>query len=227
VTTKKRLTKEQQRAIDDALDELEEAEKRALLKHGAAAALAADAAAQQEIAGAVAWHLANTAALRLLDGYRAELDRGGSMCTVQRPDGTTAREFVPWLNDADRATREKVADIIAEHLEAGGTLGRIEGSQGYQRGSLADKLSAVFSERKSHAATVARTEMSRIRNDAAWNRYKEAGVGKVKIIGPDDDLTCDDCGLVVGEVYDIDEAPYIPGHPNCRHGISPVVGGEA
>lgn len=212
-------------AVEEALDELEEETRLALVRHGAAAALAADAAAQQEIAGKVLWHLANEAAIALMGDYRAELDRGGSMCTVLTPDGTTTREFVPWLDDANRTTRERVAEIIAEHLEAGGTLGRIEGSQGYQPGSLAEKLSAFFDERKSHAATVARTEMSRIRNDAAWNRYKKAGVERVRYLGGP--APCDICLPDVGDVFAIDDAPWIPRHVNCVCGLSPVFDGSA
>lgn len=222
---KKRLTKEQQRAIDDALDELEESTKATLVRNAATAATAADAAAQQRLFGRIAWELVNQAALDLVAGYRDELARGGSLCTVQHPDGTSSREFVPWLSDQTDATRQKVADIVAEHLEAGGTLGRIEGSQGYQPGTLSDKLSDIFAERKSHAAAVARTEMSRIRNDAAWNRYKKAGVEKVRYLGGP--APCDICLPDVGDVFAIDDAPWIPRHVNCVCGLSPVFDGGA
>ncbi len=219
----KRIPKSVQQTIDEALAAMQEEIGEVLVKHGADAAIAGDAAAQMAIAGRVSWDLVDKAALGLMKEYAANVAKGGSICTVTDEAGQVSREFVPWLEDSTKATRDKLTELIEQTIQNGQGLGAKEGPEGYQPGSLADQLKDLFDERKSHAATVARTEMSGIRNDAAFNRYLKAGIEKVRVTGPDDDLTCDECGLVVDEVYPIDGAPWIPIHPNCRHGLAPVV----
>jgi SPP1 gp7 family putative phage head morphogenesis protein len=212
-----------QQTIDEALAEMQREIGEVLVKHAADAAIAGDAGAQKAITGTISWDLVDRAALGLMKEYAANIAKGGSICTVKNEEGKTSREFVPWLEDSTKSTRDKLAELIQQAIEGGQGLGVKEGSAGYQPGTLAEQLKDLFNERKSQAATVARTEMSGIRNDAAFARYVEAGIEQVEITGPDDDLTCEDCGLIVGEVYDIADAPYIPDHPNCRHGVAPVV----
>lgn len=210
----KKIPKSIQQTIDEALTEMEKAIGMALIDSATAAAISGDATAQQAIAGKISWKLVDKAALALMKNYAAEIARGGS---------TIDGKFVPWLSDSTTATREKLVTLIEEAINSGIGLGVKEGPNGYPKNTLADQLKDLFAERKSHASTVARTEVSRIRNDAAFGRYVSAGVERVEVTGPDDDLTCDECGLVVGEVFDINEAPYIPVHPNCRHGLAPKI----
>jgi len=216
------LPKTVQQTIDEALAAMQEEIGEVLIKHGADAAIAGDAAAQMAIAGKVSWDLVDQAALGLMKEYAANVAKGGSLCTVTDEAGKTSREFVPWLEDSNLKTRDKLTELIEQAIQGGQGLGAKEGPEGYQPGSLADQLHKLFDERKSHAATVARTEMSGIRNDAAFNRYVKAGIRKVQVTGPDDSED-EDCQLVAGEIFDIEDAPYIPIHPNCEHGLAPVV----
>jgi len=72
----------------------------------------------------------------------------------------------------------------------------------------------MFDERKSHATMVARTEMNKIRNDAAFSRYQDAGVEEVEVVGSDVN-PCEECEELRGVVYKVTDAPYLPIHPNC------------
>lgn len=65
------------------------------------------------------------------------------------------------------------------------------------------------------AETIARTEISYAENTATINRYREEGVKKVQFLAAKDERTCDECSSLEGEVFDIDDAPVIPIHPNC------------
>lgn len=77
------------------------------------------------------------------------------------------------------------------------------------------------------AERLIRTELSRIQNQAALDRYIASGVEFYEIIGADDDRTCEVCGQMIGKIYSVMKA--IPGvtlppfHPNGRCGIVPVV----
>ena len=65
-----------------------------------------------------------------------------------------------------------------------------------------------------------RTEASYTFNTANVERYRQMGTEKVEIyIEPD---ACDQCQELKG-VYDIDKAPLVPVHPNCRCCYLPVV----
>lgn len=214
------IPKTVQRTIDEALADMEREIGEVLVRHATDAAIAGDVAAHADIGLKISWDQVNKAALELMREYRAGIARGGSTVAVLQDDGTTKREFVPWLKNQTDEVRTRIGELIQETIEQGGSLGAKEGSQGYQPGSLAEKLSEYFDQRKSHAATVARTEMSRIRNDAAFNRYVDAGIEEVDIIGGDD--PCSDCQVLEGR-YRIEDAPDLPAHPNCTHGAVPVV----
>jgi len=44
------------------------------------------------------------------------------------------------------------------------------------------------------------------------------GIFNFKMIGPDDELTCEWCGEHMGRVYRMGQfMPDLPKHPNCRH----------
>lgn len=70
-----------------------------------------------------------------------------------------------------------------------------------------------------------RTEMARIQLRSSLDKYKEAGIKKIKIVEFIDKRTCDECiarnGKVL-EIKDIDENKILA-HPQCRASISPVI----
>jgi SPP1 gp7 family putative phage head morphogenesis protein len=199
--------------INDALYEMERGTADVLIRRGTDAAIAGDVDASERLGLSVVWTQVNKAALDLMKSYSEEIMRGGSSCTKVLESGETIREFVPWLEDATQAARDSLVSLVRETILEGGGLGAKEGPYGYQPGSLADKLSQFFDARKSQASTIARTEMSRIRNDAAIARYVKSGVDRVEyLVG---DSPCEICDPYAGNVYALEDAPYLPQHPNC------------
>ena len=163
-------------------------------------------------------------AVDYLANYRRDLiEKGGSMVTVDNKDGTFSRVFQPWLKDYAMDDRNSIADIINRGISDGKPTGVRESSRGYYpKDSIAGELQEYFTERKSHASTIARTETMGIVNDASMERYKQAGVKFVKRLegGPH---MCDACRALSGKVFPIDEAPPATIHPNCVGTNSPVM----
>jgi SPP1 gp7 family putative phage head morphogenesis protein len=74
------------------------------------------------------------------------------------------------------------------------------------------------------ARMMARTETMYAVNQGALLRYTQAGVEKVEwLSSTEDDRVCDECEALNGQIFDIDEVPEIPVHPNCRCCTAPVV----
>lgn len=201
-----RLPKE----VDAALASYQEKIGRALLRRAAAAGVAGEVAAHKSLHLPVRWDQVNQAALDLVEGYRGELARGGSMVTVRGDDGKTSRAFSPWLTDGTAALRQGIADLIEQSI-----------TDGTAPADVARSLRDLFDVERSRAETIARTEMSRIRNDAAFGRYLKNGVGRMKYLGGPE--PCEVCQPYIGETYDADEFPYLPQHPRCVCGAAPVI----
>ena len=85
-----------------------------------------------------------------------------------------------------------------------------------------DMNSGVYAARR-----LLRTEMNRIQNEATLERLKANGVKRYKIVGADDNRTCELCKSMQGKIFRIEDA--IPGvnlppfHPNARCGIAPII----
>ena len=63
------------------------------------------------------------------------------------------------------------------------------------------------------ANRLAVTELSRVYNQAAIDKYKEADIKQVRYLTARDEKTCSTCGNLDNQVFPIDEAPTIPTHP--------------
>ena len=70
-----------------------------------------------------------------------------------------------------------------------------------------------------------RTEASHIFNEASIERYANAGVQQVEILVEVD--CCDECSELATGSYNVNEAPILPIHPNCRCCYIPVIDEEA
>lgn len=75
---------------------------------------------------------------------------------------------------------------------------------------------------KSRARMIARTEFVRNAAEASLVRYKACGFDKVKYWAALDGRECDECTGYHGKIYQIDDAPQIPIHPNCRCCYVPI-----
>lgn len=72
------------------------------------------------------------------------------------------------------------------------------------------------------ADRIVRTETAHIETVSAQNRYKDAGVKRVKILVEAN--ACDECKAMKNQEYDIELAQtLVPKHPNCRCCIIPVI----
>lgn len=116
-----------------------------------------------------------------------------------------------WRNTAAIAerVREDVTDMIV---------------QGKGISQVRRKLMEDFSVAYSDASRLVRTEAAYVRNQAALTRYRQNGRRKVRwITGKSDGRECAVCRERDGQEYDIDAAPRLPAHPNCRCCYAPVV----
>lgn len=89
---------------------------------------------------------------------------------------------------------------------------------------LSRKLKKEFNSGFYEASRVINTETARAVTAGQMNAYKNSGV--VKWVMWDATLesnTCQHCSEKDGDKYEIDEAPDIPDHPNCRCCLIPVV----
>lgn len=90
---------------------------------------------------------------------------------------------------------------------------------------LKQQIADDFGVAYRRANTLVRTEAAHVTNTAALNRYKDAGIKKVKFLGREaglPKLKCD-CRELDGKIFTIETVPVIPRHTNCRCAITPIV----
>ena len=94
-------------------------------------------------------------------------------------------------------------------------------------GSKSDDLKRIlqneFNVSFSRADALVRTEIAHVQTQAAKQRYKDYGIGKVQIWADEDERRCPECGKLHMKIYNIGEDVPIPRHPRCRCTIIPVI----
>lgn len=76
------------------------------------------------------------------------------------------------------------------------------------------------------AKRLVNTEVAKVVNAAQLDIYRESGVvQKVLYTATLETSTCENCADLDGKTYDLDKAPNLPLHPNCRCCLVPVVDG--
>lgn len=120
-------------------------------------------------------------------------------------------EKVYWLRDRTLAERQKIFDIVSEGI-----------TQGKSPATVKKEFVDYFGMQKSQAETLARTETAYVQEQGIADRYKKAGVIKVKwLLGAH---PCPECQRYGGNIYTWDKLPYsIPRHPRCTCTLSPVL----
>ncbi len=68
-----------------------------------------------------------------------------------------------------------------------------------------------------------RTETMHCLNNAALERYREAGIEYVEICAAQDERTCDICGTRHEKRYKLENCPAMPFHANCRCTVIPYI----
>ncbi len=90
---------------------------------------------------------------------------------------------------------------------------------------LTKRVQKVTDDAKWKAERIARTEATRVFNQAAIDRYQKVGVKKYKILEAGDERTCRTCMLYHNRIFRFDNqaSPKPPFHPNCRGTVIPVI----
>lgn len=88
---------------------------------------------------------------------------------------------------------------------------------------IAVNLNNLMGKGFNAAHRLVRTESIHYLNSAALLRYKDSGIEKVQVWAAADERTCEHCMQYHSKVYDIDKAPILPLHANCRCVYLPVV----
>jgi len=97
---------------------------------------------------------------------------------------------------------------------------------GKRPNAIAKKIKDDFGSSAYQAKRLVQTELARVVNDAQLDIYKTSGVvRKVMWTATLESNTCDYCADMDGKYFEIDDAPKIPAHPNCRCCYVPVVDG--
>ena len=68
-----------------------------------------------------------------------------------------------------------------------------------------------------------RTETMHCLNNAALERYREAGIEQVEICAAQDERTCEICGTRHEKKYKLENCPAMPFHANCRCTVIPYI----
>ncbi|MDD1729827.1 MAG: minor capsid protein [Methanospirillum sp.] len=77
---------------------------------------------------------------------------------------------------------------------------------------------------QSRAEMIARSEVMYGLNQGTLTRFKRDNITKVQWLAGPDDRMCAICGQKNGSIYDIEKAPSLPYHPNCRCCWTPYFG---
>lgn len=92
--------------------------------------------------------------------------------------------------------------------------------QGTSPVTMSKALAAKMGQSYKVAERLIRTETNHFHNEADKSAYEAAGVEQYEYMSGLDERTCEICGALDGEVFDLDKAQagtnYPPMHPNCR-----------
>lgn len=95
--------------------------------------------------------------------------------------------------------------------------------QGKNITDMAVELNAAMGKGFYAAHRLVRTETMHCLNQSCLQRYKDAEIKKVSFWAAKDERTCEICGAMHGKEYNIEKAPVLPVHPNCRCTYLPVI----
>lgn len=100
-------------------------------------------------------------------------------------------------------------------------------SRGVPKDVVVSQFKDSFNSSFNDADRIVRTELTNVQNQAAKDRYKEAGIKKYKYLADIDNRTSQICQEMNGKIFLLDEAVtgvnMPPLHPYCRSTIAPVV----
>ncbi|MEB9869088.1 minor capsid protein [Bacillus paranthracis] len=119
--------------------------------------------------------------------------------------------FETSINKAILKTGEKLNDIIVEGI-----------SKGWGITQYTKEIQEAMDSQAYYAKRIARTETSRVYNEAASQSYRDYGVTKVEWLATLEKRTCARCAALHGKKFKMNDVPPIPLHPHCRCTTVPV-----
>ena len=94
---------------------------------------------------------------------------------------------------------------------------------GAPRDTLKKRLMERFGVSYSKADTIVRTEMNHIQNQAARQRYADAGIQEIQVWADKDERRCEICAKLHKKRYPVGAQLPLPAHPRCRCRIIPYI----
>ena len=144
--------------------------------------------------------------------YTRNILNGGTDCIERvialQPNGmykaTTRQTFVPWLADMSVRDTSNIITMIGDAEKAG-----------VHPRQIAKELEGYFEGTRHNAMTAARTEASKIRNDARSASFEESGVRYVEYVTAGDEAVRPEHAMRNGKIYKLEDAEPL-GEYNCR-----------
>ncbi|PHE19187.1 hypothetical protein COF59_08135 [Bacillus pseudomycoides] len=119
--------------------------------------------------------------------------------------------FETSVNKAITKTGEALNNVLVEGL-----------AKGWGIPQYAKQIQEKMDSGAYYAKRIARTETSRVYNEAASQSYRDFGVTKVEWLATLEKRTCARCAALHGKKYKMGNTPPIPLHPHCRCTLVPV-----
>jgi SPP1 gp7 family putative phage head morphogenesis protein len=161
------------------------------------------------------WQRGSDFALRQLKKYGIEITIPASLSVI---DEDTVNQLKNLQLDLIKGLSEEVKKKLAFQIREGLLRGEMIRD-------LTKRIQEVTDKTKYEAERIARTEATRVFNQAALDRYRKAGAKYYKYLAAMDARCCPKCAKNFGKIFKIDDpsAPRPPCHPNCRCCLSPVI----
>lgn len=96
-------------------------------------------------------------------------------------------------------------------------------TQGKTVTEMAINVSNAMQSGFNEAHRLVRTETMHYLNDSSLKAYKNLRIENIQYWAAEDERTCKYCGKMHGKTYEINKAPILPLHPNCRCTYLPVI----
>ena len=149
---------------------------------------------------------------KIVSDYTWNILNGGTDCIERvialQSNGmyktTTRQTFVPWLADMSVRDTSNIITLIGDAEKAG-----------VHPRQIAKELEGYFEGTRHNAMTAARTEASKIRNDARSASFEESGVQYVEYVTAGDELVRPEHAMRNGKIYEHRSAPML-GEFQCR-----------
>ena len=160
----------------------------------------------------------------LVQAFKSGVKDGYEQVGIYRQFPLLDKNAIAFLEDYSFGLITDVTEAMRNKIKSQIRLGIINGEgtpkivkrlvgEGLPKGSMVNA--------SQRAKVIVRTELARAHVEGRMYYYRGVGVKQVQVIGKG--VSCPICGDYIGQVYNIDEAPHIPFHPNCTCDIAAVI----